>query len=200
MLPRRISNSAVQTHCPTNVKHFEFWSVTYWTPAFLVVRWPEVMAEQTAHVYILLHILVRPNTHIEVSVPDLDGAILTACGYQLPVAAVGAACGHYLLPLEGAWLEHRFVLLLWLHVPRAYRAVNREKIKGQPREIFSQAKILYRLHKQGNWTGNKSYQYSFGYTWRRYRNYHGGSSLFRSLKSGLPHSLNFKVEWMMIWE
>lgn len=70
------------------------------------------MAEQTAHVYILLHILVRPNTHAEVSVPDLDGAILTACGYQLPVAAVGAACGHYLLPLEGAWLEHRFVLLL----------------------------------------------------------------------------------------
>lgn len=140
MLPRRISNSAVQTHCPTNVKHFEFWSVTYWTPAFLVVRWPEVVAEQTAHVYMLLHILVRSNTHAEVSVPDLDGAILTACSYQLPVAAVGAACGHYLLPLEGAWLEHRFVLLLWLHVPRAHRAVNREKINGQPREIFHRLK------------------------------------------------------------
>lgn len=29
---------------------------------------------------------------------------------------------------------------------------------------------------------------------------YGGSSLFKSLKSGLPHSLNFRVEWMMIWE
>lgn len=26
----------------------------------------------------------------------------------------------------------------------------------------------------------------------------GGSGLFKSLKSGLPHSLNFKVEWMMM--
>lgn len=70
------------------------------------------MAKQTAYVYMVLHILESSNTHAEVSVPDLDGAILTACCYQLPVAAVGAACGHHLLPLKGAWLEHRFVLLL----------------------------------------------------------------------------------------
>lgn len=155
MLPRRISNSAVQTHCPTKVKHFEFWSVTYWTLACLVVRWPEVMAKQTAYVYMLLHILVSLNTHAEVSVPDLDGAILTACCYQLPVAAVGAACGHHLLPLKGAWLEHRFVLLLWLHVPRAYSAMEREKIKGQQLGIFQGFQSLYTLYTQDNWTGNK---------------------------------------------
>lgn len=38
------------------------------------------------------------------------------------------------------------------------------------------------------------------YMWRRDLNYHWGRSLFKSLKSGLPHTLNFKVEWMMIWE
>lgn len=155
MLPHRISDSAVQTHCPTNVKHFAIWSVTYWTLACLAVRWPEVMAKQAAYVYMLLHILVSLNTHAEVSVPDLDGAILTACCYQLPVATVGAACGHHLLPLKGAWLEHRFVLLLWLHVPRAYSAVNREKIRGQPLGIFQGFQSLYMLHKQDNWIGNK---------------------------------------------
>lgn len=36
--------------------------------------------------------------------------------------------------------------------------------------------------------------------WHRYLNNHGGSSLFKSLKSGLPHSLNFKLEQMMNWE
>lgn len=127
MLPHRVSNSAVQTHCPTNVKHFVFWSVTYWTLACLALRCPEVMAKQTAYVYTLLHILARSNTHAEVSVPDLDGAVLTTGCYQLPVTAVGATCGHHLLPLEGARLEHGFVLLLWLHVPCAYSAVNRQK-------------------------------------------------------------------------
>lgn len=71
--------------------------------------------------------MVSLNTHAEVPVPDLDAAILTACCYQLPVAAVGAARGHHLFPLKGAWLEHRFVLLLRLHIPRAHSAVNKEK-------------------------------------------------------------------------
>lgn len=88
MLPQRISISAVQIPSPANVTRL------------------------TAYVYMLLHILVTLNTHAEVSVPDLDGAILTACCYQLPVAAVAAAGGHHLLPLKGPWLEHRFVLLL----------------------------------------------------------------------------------------
>lgn len=52
------------------------------------------------------------KTHTEVSVPDLDGAILAARCDELPVAAVGAACGDDLLTLEGARLEHRLVLLL----------------------------------------------------------------------------------------
>lgn len=52
------------------------------------------------------------KSHAEVSVPDLDGAVLAAGCYQLPVAAVGAARGHHLLPLKGARFEHGFVLLL----------------------------------------------------------------------------------------
>lgn len=52
------------------------------------------------------------KTHTEVSVPDLDGAILAACCDELSVAAVGAACGDDFLTLEGARLEHRLVLLL----------------------------------------------------------------------------------------
>lgn len=68
------------------------------------------------------------NSHAEVSVPDLDGAVLAAGCYQLPVAAVGAARGHHLLPLKGARFEHGLVLLLRLHVPRAHGSVNKEKM------------------------------------------------------------------------
>ena len=68
------------------------------------------------------------ETHAEVSVPDLDGAILAACCYELPITTVGAACRDDLLPLEGAWFEHRLVLLLWVQIPCAYSAVNRENV------------------------------------------------------------------------
>lgn len=52
------------------------------------------------------------KTHAKVSVPDLDGAILAACRNELPIAAVGATRGGDFFPLEGAWFEHRLVLLL----------------------------------------------------------------------------------------
>lgn len=51
------------------------------------------------------------KTHAEVSVPDLDGTVLAASCNELPISAVGAACGRHLLPLEGAGFEHRLVLL-----------------------------------------------------------------------------------------
>ncbi|TNN81252.1 hypothetical protein EYF80_008586 [Liparis tanakae] len=51
---------------------------------------------------------------------NLDGAILAAGCNELPIAAVGAACGDDLLPLEGARFEHRLVRLpraqLHIHV------------------------------------------------------------------------------------
>lgn len=52
------------------------------------------------------------RTHAQVSVPDLEGAILAPCCDELPVPAVGAACGNDLLPLRGAGFEHRLVLFL----------------------------------------------------------------------------------------
>ena len=52
------------------------------------------------------------KTHAEVSVPDLDGAILAAGCNKLPITAIGAACGGDLLPLEGAGFKHRLVLLI----------------------------------------------------------------------------------------
>lgn len=69
------------------------------------------------------------KTHAEVSVPDLDGAILAACCNELPIAAVGAACGDDLLSLEGARFEHRLVLLLRVQVPCAYSAVDRQRMQ-----------------------------------------------------------------------
>lgn len=64
------------------------------------------------------------RTHAQVSVPDLDSAILAPCCDELPVPAVGAACGDDLLPFRGARLEHRLVLFLRVHVPCAHGAVN----------------------------------------------------------------------------
>lgn len=68
------------------------------------------------------------KTHAEVSVPYLDGAILAAGCNELPITAVGAACGGDLLPLEGARFEHRLVLLLRVQVPCAYSAVKRQNV------------------------------------------------------------------------
>lgn len=68
------------------------------------------------------------KTHTEVSVPDLDGAILAACCNELPITTVGAACGDDPLPLAGARFEHRLVLLLRVQVPCAHSAVNRQKM------------------------------------------------------------------------
>ena len=67
------------------------------------------------------------SAHTEVAVPDLDAAVLAAGGDELAVAAVGTAGGRDLLPLEGAGLEHRLVLLVVVHVPRAHRAAERER-------------------------------------------------------------------------
>lgn len=52
------------------------------------------------------------KTYTEVSVPDLNGTVLAARCNELPIAAVGAACGGDLLALEGTRFEHRLVLLL----------------------------------------------------------------------------------------
>lgn len=68
------------------------------------------------------------GTHAEVSVPDLDGAILAACRDQLPIAAVGTACGCDLLALERTGFEHSLVLLLRAQVPRAHGAMDRERV------------------------------------------------------------------------
>lgn len=68
------------------------------------------------------------RTHTQVSVPDLDGAILAPCCDELPVSAVGAACRDDLLPLRRARFEHRLVLLLRVHVPRAHSSVNGQEI------------------------------------------------------------------------
>lgn len=65
------------------------------------------------------------ETHAEVSVPDLDGAILAACCNELPITAVGAACGDDLLTLKGAGFKNRLVLLLRVQVPCAHSAVER---------------------------------------------------------------------------
>ena len=72
------------------------------------------------------------QTHAEVSVPDLDAAILAAGCYQLPITAVGATCGCDLLSLEGARFEHALVLLLRVHVPCAHSAVDRQRIYPSP--------------------------------------------------------------------
>ena len=74
------------------------------------------------------------RTHAEVAVPDLDAAVLAAGGDELAIAAVGAAGGRDLLPLKGAGLEHRLVLLVVVHVPRAHRAAERETDRQRDRE------------------------------------------------------------------
>lgn len=103
MLPRGISNSAVQTHRPTNVKHFDFWSVSVsdalnpGLPGGPVT--PGHGNTDSSCLQSAPHAAASVNSHAEVPVPDLDGAVLAARCYQLPVAAVGAARGHHLLPL-----------------------------------------------------------------------------------------------------
>lgn len=64
------------------------------------------------------------KTHAEVSVPDLDGAVLTSGRHQLPITTVGAARGDDLLALHGPRLEHRLVLLFRVNVPRAHSPVK----------------------------------------------------------------------------
>lgn len=116
MLPYRISDSAVQTHRPTNVKHFDFWSASVSDTLNSGLSGGPVTPGHGKTDSLCLesatHATVSVNSHAEVSVPDLDGAVLAARCYQLPVAAVGAARGHHLLPLKGARFEHGFVLLL----------------------------------------------------------------------------------------
>ena len=79
------------------------------------------------------------KTHAKVSVPDLDGAILAACCNELSITAVGAAYGDDLLPLVGARFEHRFVLLLRVHVPCAYRAVDKQNVIYPLPTVMSQS-------------------------------------------------------------
>lgn len=126
MPPRRISRPAAQAHRPANVKHFDSWSVlvSHILNSGLSGRPATPGSGQNRQPVFI--ICCTFYTYAEVSVPDLDGAVLTACCYQLPVAAVGAARGHHLLPLKGPRFEHGFVLLLRLHVPRAHGAAGRE--------------------------------------------------------------------------
>lgn len=66
------------------------------------------------------------KTHAEVSVPDLDGTVLAASCNELSISAVGAACGRYLLPLEGTGFEHRLVLLVRVQVPCSHSAADKQ--------------------------------------------------------------------------
>lgn len=84
-----------------------------------MTRRPNAITKQTTYVYNPPYVVVAGmcvcvcvKTHTQVSVPDLDRAILAAGCDELPIPAVGAARGDDLLPLHGARFEHRLVLLL----------------------------------------------------------------------------------------
>lgn len=115
------------------LKSGQCWSVTCWTLAGLPCdqmtqghnKTDILCLQPIAHCGGLVCVCLK--TYTEVSVPDLDGAILAAGCNELPITAVGAARGDDLLPLQGAWFEHWLVLLLWFQVPCAHSAVNRQK-------------------------------------------------------------------------
>lgn len=112
------------------IRHFlDLW------PLWPATRWPVPLHRnnKTDILCLLPHCTVRWlvcvcfMTHAEVSVPNLDGAILAACCNKFPIPAVGATCGSDLLALVGAGFKHRLVLFLWLQVPCAYSAVGRQE-------------------------------------------------------------------------